>query len=151
VFGACKSQGNTINYGASAMHSLCFLAVFMLAMLFGSQRVLVRVFILLHIKVNTRFVFNEGGIIYFMLCFFKQHFPCLFFPHLFQLYPFTAFFLNFSFLCSFPLHTSAKASCIFEYFSLLSLPWSQRFAAANPYNVWTKLAIFFVHIKTVCL
>ena len=44
VFCACRSQNNRINYGASATHSLCFLAVFMLAMLFGSQRVLASVY-----------------------------------------------------------------------------------------------------------
>lgn len=44
VFCACRSQNNRINYGASATHSLCFLAVFMLAMLFGSQHVLASVY-----------------------------------------------------------------------------------------------------------
>lgn len=86
VFCACKSQNNGISYGESATHSLCFLAVFMLAMLFGSHRGLVRVFTLPRIKeVDIRFVFSEGGILYFMLCFFKQCFPSLFFflSHLF--------------------------------------------------------------------
>lgn len=53
------------------------------------------VFTLPHVtEVDTRFVFSESGILYFRLCFFKQHFPCLFFS-----FPFV---LALSLYCIFP-------------------------------------------------